>query len=154
MRFESFPCCGLTETFTTPKALVQLPSQDLYTKTLVDCPAGTVRVNHSAGALLDWWNSSRHATASAFLMTPSQRYPITLTCFLFQLKSGRTSAPRLPQTLQVNRPSMSDSRIWSDHRSALIPTECIHPLQAGSRFVTRGVTPRGVSRHRFGRKSI
>ena len=27
------------------------------------------------------------------------RYPITLTCFLFQLKSGRTSAPRLPQCL-------------------------------------------------------
>ena len=26
----------------------------------------------------------------------SYRYPITLTCFLLQLKSGRTSAPRLP----------------------------------------------------------
>jgi hypothetical protein len=41
----------------------------------------------------------------------------------FQLKFGRTSAPRLPQALHVNRGSTSDSRISSGQRSALIAIE-------------------------------
>ena len=35
-----------------------------------------------------------------------------------QLKSGRTSAPRLPQAVQVKRPSMSNNRTSSGQRSA------------------------------------
>jgi hypothetical protein len=38
-----------------------------------------------------------------------------VTGFLFQLKSGRTSAPRLPQAAQINRGSISDSRVSSGH---------------------------------------
>ena len=41
-------------------------------------------------------------------------------------KSGRTSAPRLPQTVQVNSGSMSDSLTSSSHCSALIATEWLH----------------------------
>jgi hypothetical protein len=41
------------------------------------------------------------------------------TGVLFQLKSGRMSAPRPPQALHVNRGSTSDSRISSGQRSAL-----------------------------------
>ena len=33
------------------------------------------------------------------------------SAFLFQPKSGRTSAPRVPQAVQMNRGSRSDSRI-------------------------------------------
>jgi hypothetical protein len=40
----------------------------------------------------------------------TRRQPTTLTCFLFQLKSGRTSASRLPQAWQTNRDSISDRR--------------------------------------------
>jgi hypothetical protein len=48
------------------------------------------------------------------------RYPITGTTGLFQLKSGRTSAPRPPQPRQMKRGSRSDSRgrPASDPRSA------------------------------------
>jgi hypothetical protein len=42
------------------------------------------------------------------------RYPISAgTVDLFQLKSGRTSAPRLPQAAQAKRGSISDSGISS-----------------------------------------
>jgi hypothetical protein len=40
-------------------------------------------------------------------------------CVLVQLKSGHTSAPRLPQAWQTNRPSMSDSLTSSGQWSAL-----------------------------------
>jgi hypothetical protein len=39
------------------------------------------------------------------------------------LKSGRTSAPRLPQAEQVKRSSMSDSLTSSGQQSALTATE-------------------------------
>jgi hypothetical protein len=39
---------------------------------------------------------------------------------LFQLKSGLTSAPRLPQAAQTKRGSISDSRTSSGQRSAFI----------------------------------
>jgi hypothetical protein len=45
------------------------------------------------------------------------------TAVLFQLKSGRTSAPRLPQTLQVKRSSMSDSLTSTDQASPLTAIE-------------------------------
>jgi hypothetical protein len=41
----------------------------------------------------------------------------------FQLKFGRTSAPRLPQALHTNRSSMSDSRTSSGHASPLMAIE-------------------------------
>jgi hypothetical protein len=66
------------------------------------CPAETPR----AGAAFDW-----------AIDTPSQT-PGGLP----QLKSGRTSAPRLPQAVQVKRCSMSDSRTSSGRRSALRAT--------------------------------
>jgi hypothetical protein len=54
-----------------------------------------------------------------------------------QLKSGRTSAPCLPQAAQTNRGSRSDSRTSSGHSSALIATQW---LQRKSAQYTR--TPR------------
>jgi hypothetical protein len=54
------------------------------------------------------------------------RYPIIGTCGLSQLKSGRTSAPRLPQALHTKRGSISDSRISSGHRSPFIVTRWLH----------------------------
>jgi hypothetical protein len=51
------------------------------------------------------------------------RYPIIGTTGLFQLKSGRTSAPRLPHDEQVKRGLMSDRRTSSRHASPLIATE-------------------------------
>jgi hypothetical protein len=44
---------------------------------------------------------------------------------LFQLNSGLTSAPRLPQALQMNRGSRLDSLSSPGHRSAL--TEWLEP---------------------------
>jgi hypothetical protein len=43
--------------------------------------------------------------------------------FLFQSKSGRTSAPLAPHALQTNRASRSDSLASSGHRSPLIANE-------------------------------
>jgi hypothetical protein len=51
------------------------------------------------------------------------RKPIALTGTLSQLKSGRRSAPRLPQVLQVKRGSISDSLTSSGHASPLIAIE-------------------------------
>ena len=42
---------------------------------------------------------------------------------LFQLKSGRTSASRLPQARQTNCAAMSDERTSSGRGSPLIATE-------------------------------
>jgi hypothetical protein len=42
---------------------------------------------------------------------------------LFQLKFGRTSAPRLPQAEHTNRVSRSESRASSGHWSPLIAIE-------------------------------
>ena len=44
----------------------------------------------------------------------------------FQLKSGRTSAPRLPQAVQTKRGSISDSRTSSAQASPLIASEWLH----------------------------
>jgi hypothetical protein len=76
--------------------------------------------------------SVRHATDIRRLgLTPFQmaeRPTVShLTGFSFQLKSGRTLVPRLPQTVQVNLPSISDSRTSSGQRSALIATEWLQP---------------------------
>jgi hypothetical protein len=42
------------------------------------------------------------------------------------VKFGLTSAPRLPQTPQLKRASISDSLTSSGHRSALIAIEWLH----------------------------
>src|ERR1700758_3136465 len=67
------------------------------------------------------------ANPSAIVATPAlHRYPIAGTGFLFQLKSGLTSAPRLPQAVQVKCGSMSDNRASSGQLSPLMVTECEH----------------------------
>ena len=58
---------------------------------------------------------------------------ITATGCLFRLKSGRTSAPRLPQAWQTNLSSMSDS---------LIPNPIpIRALDLGGAGVANAITP-------------
>jgi hypothetical protein len=52
-----------------------------------------------------------------------RRYPIIGTTGLFQLKSGRTSAPRLPQGEEMKRASTSVSRTSSGQWSPLIAVE-------------------------------
>jgi hypothetical protein len=47
----------------------------------------------------------------------------TLTWFLFQLKSGLTSAPRLPHARQIRRGSISHSLTSSGHWLILIAIE-------------------------------
>ena len=56
------------------------------------------------------------AFAGFFCAPPYQASEIS-TGFLFQLKSGLTSAPRLPQAPQTNRASMSDKRTSSGQAS-------------------------------------
>jgi hypothetical protein len=43
-----------------------------------------------------------------------------------QWKFGRTSAPFVPQAWQVNRGSISDSRMSSGHLSPLIAVQWLH----------------------------
>jgi len=56
----------------------------------------------------------------------SGQYPRVLAAGLSQSKSGRTSAPRLPQAPHVNRESISESLTSSGHLLALIATKWLH----------------------------
>jgi hypothetical protein len=65
------------------------------------------------------------------------RYPIIAVAVLFQLKSGRTSAPRLPHALQMKRGSMSDSRMSSGQGAPMADFERL-PVVVMAVLMVRG----------------
>jgi hypothetical protein len=71
-----------------------------------------------------------------------QREPVPPTAILFKLKSGRTSATRLPQAPQTKHGSMSDGRRSSDHQSLLV---AIDSAQLGNGKLAVGVDLRAFS---------
>jgi hypothetical protein len=61
-----------------------------------------------------------------FVAALSGQYPLVRAAGLSQSKSGRTSAPRLPQAPHVKRGSISESLTSSGHLLALIATKWLH----------------------------
>jgi hypothetical protein len=61
-----------------------------------------------------------------FVAALSGQYPLVRAAGLSQSKSGRTSAPRLPQAADVKRGSISESLTSSGHVLALIATKWLN----------------------------
>jgi hypothetical protein len=95
-----------------PSDLCRPPATDLDLRSrlcrpraLLGIPAATVSLDADRPFVAP--KPKLHSNPPAANMT--RFWPETATDVLFQLKSGRTSAPRLRQAWQTNRASMSDS---------------------------------------------